>query len=126
MGSDVLTRVSPVMVGDRRVGLVQLVGNDSEVFDWLAIQGVVTLGALGVGTLIAFGLTRRMRLRITRPVMDLAAAAQQVTATGDYTVRAKKSTDDEVGALADAFNRMLDQIQQRPPAEGRISRGPVT
>ena len=36
-----------------------------------------------------------------------------MSARGDYSVRAQKVTDDELGTLVDAFNRMLHRIQER-------------
>jgi CheY-like chemotaxis protein len=36
-----------------------------------------------------------------------------VTARGDYTVRAAKLNDDELGTLVDAFNGMLQRVEQR-------------
>ena len=37
---------------------------------------------------------------------------------GDYSLRAARTTDDELGVLVDAFNRMLERIQLR---EGELS-----
>ena len=106
-----LIRVAPVTVGTRRLGLVQLIGNANDLYDWLLIQGLVTAGALAFGSLMVLVLVRRMQGAISQPVLDLAAAAREVTATGDYTIRARKTSEDEVGSVADAFNAMLEQIQ---------------
>jgi len=104
-------RAEPVMVGQRRVGVVQLVGNYDDLIEWMTIQAAITALALVAGSLLAFVLARRMERAISRPVIELAAVAREVTATGDYTVRAKRTTDDEVGALATSLNTMLEQIQ---------------
>ena len=42
----------------------------------------------------------------------LAASANQITATADYTVRAPDAGNDEVGQLTTTFNAMLDRLQQ--------------
>ena len=65
--------------------------------------------ALGV----ALALSSRLQRLVSAPVLELAKTAADVSARGDYSVRAQKVTDDELGALVDAFNRMLHQIQQR-------------
>jgi two-component system chemotaxis sensor kinase CheA len=66
--------------------------------------GVIALSALLAG-LIARGISRSVR--------SLAAAAEQVSEQKNFAIRAPKSTDDELGHLADTFNEMLSGIQAR-------------
>lgn len=49
--------------------------------------------------------------RITRPILDLKEAAQQV-AEGNLSVRVDRSGRDEVGVLANSFNEMVNSISQ--------------
>ncbi|HWW01052.1 MAG TPA: ATP-binding protein [Candidatus Acidoferrum sp.] len=53
---------------------------------------------------------------ISRPVFHLAATAKEVSASKNYSVRATRHGNDELGQLIDGFNLMLDQIQQRDGA----------
>ena len=39
--------------------------------------------------------------------------ARKVSEQEDYSVRAAKVSNDEIGVLIDTFNRMLGQIQER-------------
>lgn len=48
---------------------------------------------------------------IVEPINDLKSVAE-VMAGGNYKVRAKKSTDDELGELANSFNYMAEEIQK--------------
>jgi two-component system chemotaxis sensor kinase CheA len=66
--------------------------------------GIIVLSALLAG-LIARG--------ISRSVADLSRAAEDVRRDKDFSVRAVKTSDDELGALTDAFNEMLAGIQAR-------------
>ncbi len=66
--------------------------------------GVIVISALLAG-LIARG--------ISRSVASLAQAAEEVRREKDFSVRAVKTSDDELGALTDAFNEMLTGIQAR-------------
>ncbi|MGH7950850.1 MAG: ATP-binding protein [Limisphaerales bacterium] len=50
---------------------------------------------------------------ITRPVFHLGEIAKTVSSEKNYSVRAIKHGDDELGHLIDSFNEMLGQIQQR-------------
>jgi two-component system, sensor histidine kinase and response regulator len=65
--------------------------------------------------LVAFGcallIGKRLRALISEPVSQLARAVAIVRTEKDLTVRAPKYGVDELGQLTDAFNGMLDQIQ---------------
>jgi two-component system, chemotaxis family, sensor kinase CheA len=50
---------------------------------------------------------------ISRSVASLSEAAERVRRDKDFGVRARKTTDDELGGLTDAFNEMLAGIQGR-------------
>ena len=76
------------------------------------IAVLVTIAAL----LVALLLSQRVQAGITRPITDIAEVARTVVATRDYTLRAQKSSEDEIGTLADAFNEMLAEIQRRTVA----------
>ena len=62
---------------------------------------------------VAFLLSSWLQGVITSPILKLAATALSVSAHEDYTVRASKTSNDEIGILYDQFNGMLDRIQQR-------------
>ena len=61
----------------------------------------------------AFLLSSWLQALITGPILKLASVALSVSAHEDYTVRATKNSNDEIGILFDEFNGMLDRIQQR-------------
>jgi len=75
---------------------------------------VLTMALLLVGLLlVTFFLAARFQGIISKPILALANAANQVAADSDYSLRVKKETGDEVGTLYDSFNDMLEQIQVR-------------
>ncbi len=70
--------------------------------------------ALVIGVLlVSLSLALWIGRRITQSVVSLAKTAGKVRENGDFSVRAPKTTNDEVGTLTDAFNGMLNVIQQR-------------
>ncbi len=73
---------------------------------------VVLLGSLA----IAFLLSYRLQRVISGPIQELAETASSFTAHENYSLRAIKSGQDEIGVLFDQFNSMLDRIQQRDVA----------
>src|SRR5690606_9058896 len=53
---------------------------------------------------------------LTRPLLDIEQLVRRVMETRDFSLRAPKSTDDEIGQLADAVNDMLAEIGRRAEA----------
>ncbi|HMC75804.1 MAG TPA: ATP-binding protein [Vicinamibacterales bacterium] len=97
----------------KKFGSVVLRSDTGVLMSRLKMQAVVTgfllVAALGFAWMLSF----RLQALVSDPVLQLARTAADVSARGDYSVRAQKVTDDELGMLVDAFNRMLHQIQQR-------------
>lgn len=98
----------PVNGGE--VGIVRLGLNETRV--WGIISAVTermlltTLLVAGVGILAAILLT----WLLTRPILDLVTTTEQLR-QGDLSVRAPHWTDDEIGALSDAFNQMISELE---------------
>jgi signal transduction histidine kinase len=72
----------------------------------------IVLYAAGVGLLailIGFALSLLMAKRIVEPIKELTNVAGQM-ATGNFTVRAAKRHEDEVGTLAESFNYMAEEL----------------
>ncbi|HVL68636.1 MAG TPA: ATP-binding protein [Vicinamibacterales bacterium] len=75
----------------------------------LVIVLIVMLVTLGVAILLSAWL----QVLVSAPIAELSRAASAVSSRGDYSVRAVRRTDDELGLLVDAFNDMLQRIQTR-------------
>jgi signal transduction histidine kinase/CheY-like chemotaxis protein len=63
--------------------------------------------------LVAFLFSSRLQRVISGPILHLSQTARKVSSAHNFSVRATKQNDDELGVLTDAFNRMLTQIQER-------------
>ena len=76
-------------------------------------QGFIIAGVM----LIAFGvatlLSARLQAFVSEPVAELSRTAATISRGGDYSIRAVRRTEDELGVLVDTFNGMLDRIQSR-------------
>ncbi|OQW95886.1 MAG: hypothetical protein BWK79_00795, partial [Beggiatoa sp. IS2] len=66
-----------------------------------------------VSLLLAFLLASKLQRTITVPINNLLRAMQEVSKHRNYTLRVQKISDDELGSLADGFNNMLNQIENR-------------
>ena len=105
--------VEEIRLKDDVIGTIYLKSDLREVstrmvhFSWM-IFGVVLLSSLTV----YFSAARLQRM-ISDPILDLARTAFSVSTRKDYSLRATKRNDDEIGFLFDRFNEMLGQIQER-------------
>ncbi len=82
------------------------------LLDYLAILGVVMLASLALSSLV-FGWLQR---GVTAPILEVAHVAREVMNRRDYALRARKSSEDEIGELVDAFNGMLAELGRRADA----------
>ena len=92
---------------------VLLVGNSQRPYIELRARirsAVLLIGESGI--LIAVVLSTWIAARVTRPVEQLASAAQQV-ADGDWNTQVPVSCNDELGQLAESFNQMTRQMLQQ-------------
>ena len=71
---------------------------------------------LAVAAIVAYLLGGRLQKLISEPVVHLAETARAVSSRKDYTIRAQRRTDDELGQLVDGFNEMLGEIEKRDAA----------
>jgi PAS domain S-box-containing protein len=103
----------PVVQDSRRWGTLLLESSLAAMHQRFLLYGVIVLTILGTSSLVAFALSSRLQQRITDPIQELAETAHAITERGDYSRRASRYGNDELGALTDAFNRMLDEIKER-------------
>ena len=110
---DSLEVSAPIRAGVEEIGSVCLLAKVPSYTRMLAgytpFAGVFIL----CGMLLAWLASSILQRVISNPVLELARTARLVSAERNYTVRAAKHSDDEIGFLIDAFNDMLAQIQRR-------------
>ena len=78
----------------------------ARLFDYLLILGAVTVTSLALAALVA----SRLQRTITDPIVAVASVAREVVQRRNYSLRAPKVHQDEVGTLVDAFNDMLREL----------------
>lgn len=95
---------------DRPLLAILLIGNSRRTY--VELKRHIRSAALlvgGGGILLAILLSSWAAARVTRPVEQLAHAAQEVAA-GNWNVRVDVNGEDELGQLADSFNRMTTEL----------------
>lgn len=104
---------TPIHAAGARVGNVYLVTDldqSSETIWELVGAGIAVSAAI---LILMFFLSFRLQRLITDPIAHLTATARAVSRDRDYSVRAVKRSNDELGGLADCFNAMLVEIDKR-------------
>ncbi len=99
----------PVVQNGETIGIMVLQARYEvlpRLFGYGAILFVVMLASLVLAAFIA----TRLQRAITDPIVAVADVARDVMQQRNYSLRAPKSTDDEVGQLVDAFNDMLKEL----------------
>lgn len=101
-----------VILGNRVIGAV-VAGLSTQPLDAkiasITFQGIL----LGVITLsLGSALTVFFARQITNPLSELADAAEKM-ADGNLSMRVAKTSEDEIGQLAGAFNEMATGLQER-------------
>ncbi len=99
--------------GSERFGTLYLESSLDAMYERLRLYGVISLLVILVASGVAYWLSQILQRQISRPVLALADTAAAVSLRRDYSVRAEKLSDDELGLLTDAFNHMLAQIQEQ-------------
>ena len=103
----------PIVLNGESIGTIfleaDLVDLRQRLARFLQIDFLVLLASLAV----AFMLSSRLQRVISGPIRELANTASSVSANENYSIRASKKGNDEIGLLFDQFNRMLDRLQQR-------------
>ena len=106
-----LVYTMPIVEHERMLGRLQIVDDLAPLYRQLALNMLLAMMTALAAIVIVWLGSRRLRDALIEPVDELARAVGRVAETTDYSIRAKKTTDDELGALADGFNEMLARIE---------------
>ena len=108
-----LTYFEPIIKERQRLGTLYLNSDLEAMFALIRLYGGIVLLVIASSFLVALALSTALQRGISQPILELAGAATAVSDRKDYSVRAKKYGQDELGQLTDSFNAMLALIQER-------------
>lgn len=97
-------QVSAVKIGQEKI-LTQLASRANLMLTVLLIVGAV------IAALVLIMSARIVR-SITQQLGDLVNMATSVASTGNFSLRLKSVENDEIGQTVQAFNRLMDSLQQ--------------
>ncbi len=102
-----------IILHGERIGTVYIQSDLGAIYSRLRLDfgviALVMLASLGA----AYALASKLQRVISGPILHLAETAHRVSVEKNYSVRAVKQNQDELGLLIEGFNEMLSQIQHR-------------
>ena len=102
-----------VTLAGQSEGVIYVESDSGEVQARLLRIFSLMLMILLVTTGLALLMSSRLQRVISEPIAHLASIARKISSEKDYTVRAEKRADDDLGQLIETFNTMLTEIESR-------------
>ncbi len=102
----------PIVLEDEQVGTVVLVSDLGPLKENIKSNSIIILSVTVIVFFSVYLLAARLQRIISKPILALANLSRHVYQKRDYSQRAENASDDEIGTLVNAFNLMLDEIQQ--------------
>jgi len=102
-----------LFVESQPAGRLYLEADTSELQTRLWNYLLTTILIMAGAAVVAYFLSDRLQRLVSEPILHLVQVASEVSHERDYSVRAVKLAEDELGVLIDAFNEMLSQIQRQ-------------
>ncbi len=101
----------PLEHGHEKIGTFHLERGLKDIY--LVIIRILAIlnGGIIFAVLFTTYLVRKMSATILGPLSELSELTSHITKHGDFSLRANINTGDELEALANAFNNMLDTIE---------------
>ncbi|MFB3100107.1 MAG: EAL domain-containing protein [Gammaproteobacteria bacterium] len=103
----------PIFFDGELIGAISILYDTSNIqiriYEYIAIVTIIFLITVGA----AFLLSSRLQRVISVPINQLVKTAKHISEHNDYSTRAVKYNEDELGLLVDTFNNMLEKIEEQ-------------
>ena len=112
----------PIIFDSDVIGTIYITSDMQEFY--ARLERYASIGVLVVlaSSLVGLLLSTKLQRFISGPILHLVQTAKTVSDRMDYSIRAVKHNQDEIGVLIDGFNDMLTQIQKRDAALTQLSK----
>jgi two-component system sensor histidine kinase/response regulator len=110
---DNLALIRPIVLDGNKIGTVYIQSDLRELSSRLTWYASIAVLVMLMSSIVAYLLSSGFRRVITRPILHLADTMKAVSDRKDYSIRAQRQSNDELGVLIDGFNEMLEQLQVR-------------
>ncbi|MFT5180332.1 MAG: signal transduction histidine kinase [Alphaproteobacteria bacterium] len=101
----------PVFFDQEIVGAIHIRSSLAQIYATFETYLGVVMLIIAMAVVLAWLLAARLQTQVTRPIHGLLATMQAVSRNHNYSLRAEKYGNDELGALIDGFNHMLVETE---------------
>lgn len=101
----------PVIFDDEIIGAIHIRSSLTQLYATFETYLGVVLLIIAMAVIMAWVLAARLQAEVTGPIHGLLATMQSVSRNRNYSLRAKKYGNDELGSLVDGFNHMLAETE---------------
>lgn len=105
--------IQPILFKGKEIGAIEIISDYPTLHRHFKQYGLITSLLLLLSFFISFMIASRMQKAFLAPIHQLVNLTRHVAKDKNYTLKAKKTTADELGTLADNFNFMLEHINER-------------
>jgi signal transduction histidine kinase len=95
-----------------QVGSLRVFTDLGELRRRVNLHMLILVLVMAASALMAVLVATRLQRIVSGPILELGNTAKAVSENQNYSLRAVKHSDDEIGSAVDAFNQMLDRIQK--------------
>ncbi|HVB87618.1 MAG TPA: response regulator [Candidatus Dormibacteraeota bacterium] len=106
----------PIRLNGQRIGTIYLNSDLDPLYQRTRKFAEIVLLVSCLSFVTAYFLASKLQRAISEPILELARVAFARSIQKDFSIRAAKRSNDEVGSLVDRFNEMLEQIETREMA----------
>lgn len=113
----------PVTLNKETTAYIYIQSDLKHIYDSMRQYAIIVFLVFIISSFAALLLSSKLQESISGPIHDLAQTADRVSWQKNYSIRAIKQSEDELGHLIDRFNEMLSHIQERDWALEKIREG---
>ena len=104
--------IRPILQNKIQIGTIFLERSLSDVDDRFKRYTGMAFGVAGIGVIVTMIGALWFQSSLTRPILELSDTANSIAAKKNYSIRARKFSEDELGDLTDVFNDMLATVDE--------------
>ncbi|MET0066083.1 MAG: ATP-binding protein [Candidatus Thiodiazotropha sp.] len=108
---DLITVEQPIQLDGEIIGYFHITGDLRNAQKRLIKQSLLFISVFLVSMLLALALSNRFQRIVSVPIRQLRSHMAVVATQRNFSVRARRTSNDELGDLVDGFNDMLDRIE---------------
>ena len=105
--------IEPIIYHGEKYGAISIYVKTNLLNEKITDYLVTTLIILLILIVVSYFLALKVQTIISKPILNLANVSGEITKKADYSIRAQKKGNDEIGILYDRFNEMIEQIELR-------------